>query len=817
MLTISAVFVKILLTNKEVGMYRKVLVVVTVLMFIGTVMAVDTPGNGVEIHKISLEDANPGNVPYAPAKTGSKQNLGDSVFCFSPEVQVNDNQILGVEFDGMYFWITGANSGSDPNKLYKFDAQGNLIASYDQPSHATGWGLRDLAWDGQYLYGSASTIISQIDPATGQEVGQLTGPENPNRALAYDPVTDHFWTANFSSSIYEFDRNGNVINVYSNSYSIYGMAWDDVSPDGPWLWIAAQEDNGSNGYNYIYQFDPRTGTYTGIGFPVTYSSPDGYAGGLAFSSDWNSSMGALFEVVQGNPDVVVGMFVTEAGDSLDPRPPSNLHAYSDYTTPDNITLTWNDPTHYVGGDTLTNFNIEIWRTSGSKDSTLIATVAAGVETYTDNGLTDGTLYTYFVRAVDINDSASSFVQVSWYAGGSPYPAPPQNLIVNVVDDSHVELTWINPATQSDGTPLDDLAGINIYVDGTLAYTYSTTTPGMPQVDTIEVTPGTHNIYVTAYDNEVPVHESDPSNTVHVVTNAHSGGPDGFGYTFVDSDFQGGPAFQWIDITSTGTQIPLGDDDWDSVGLSFQFPFYDANYQTIDIQSNGTITFHHDYFGLGNDSLPTNAYSGPWDVIAFYWSDQNPSSTSGHGAVYFQDFGDSAVVEFYEVPEFGGSTYNTYEVVLYSNGNIRMNYLTITDYSDETIGIQDATAYPNGDWYLQYTYNGDPIVPHDSLSVLFAYPVAVGEESGWNRFALIGTATNPIRGISTVSFSVPRATDVRLDLYDVMGRKVREIYRGRVEAGRHSVRFDARGLTGGVYFVKMVADRYTSVAKVLVVR
>ena len=34
--------------------------------------------------------------------------------------------------------------------------------------------------------------------------------------------------------------------------------------------------------------------------------------------------------------------------------------------------------------------------------------------------------------------------------------------------------------------------------------------------------------------------------------AASGGPDGFGYTFVDSNEAGGPAFAPIDVTSTGT-------------------------------------------------------------------------------------------------------------------------------------------------------------------------------------------------------------------------------------------------------------------------
>lgn len=508
----------------------------------------------------------------------------------------------------------------------------------------------------------------------------------------------------------------------------------------------------------------------------------------------------------------------QTGDSLDPLPPTDLTAYSDYTTPTSIALSWSDPTHYFGGDTLTDFHIEVWKIDGN-DTTFVDSVSAGVETDTVTGLTDGTLYTFLVRAVDTNDSTSPFVSTSWYSGGSPYPAPPTGLVANVVDESTVELTWINPSTQSDGTPLDDLAGINIYVDGNLSSTYSTTSAGMPITDTITVTPGIHDIYVTAFDNETPVHESQPSNTVHVVTNAHSGGPDGFGYTFMDSDYQGGPSFNWIDITSTGTPLNLGDDDYTIVNLSFTFPFYDATYNFINIQSNGTVTFDSSYTGLSNDSLPTNAYNGPKDIIAFYWSDQNPSSTSGHGQVYFQDFGTYAVVEFYEVPEYNGSTYNTYEVILHQNGDIYMNYLSITDYSDETIGIQDSSAYGSGnDWYLQYTYDGDPIVPHDSLTVYFARPVSVSESPiSSGRFALLGTVTNPVRGISSVTFTTPKATNVKLSLFDITGRKINDIFSGRVNAGVHRVKFDASSLENGVYFIKMSADNFTDVAKVLVVK
>ena len=92
--------------------------------------------------------------------------LGDLLFELDFGAITADTQILGVEFDGTYYWVTGGNSGLDPNKLYKIDTAGTLIATYDQSSLA-GWGWRDLAYDGTYLYASDSGTVQQIDPATG--------------------------------------------------------------------------------------------------------------------------------------------------------------------------------------------------------------------------------------------------------------------------------------------------------------------------------------------------------------------------------------------------------------------------------------------------------------------------------------------------------------------------------------------------------------------------------------------------------------------------------------------------------------------------
>ncbi len=547
-------------------------------------------------------------------------------------------------------------------------------------------------------------------------------------------------------------------------------------------------------------------------YPISVDAGPAVAG----KGDWVYAPGAIpwAELIDYglNYNWNIAAVVEQAGDSLDPLPPTDLTAYSDYTMPTSMAVSWTDPSHYFGGDTLTDFYIEIW-VAGGKDTTFADSVPAGTQADTISGLTDGTLYTILLRAVDANDSASPFVSTTWYAGGSPYPAPPQNLVANVVDESHVELTWINPATQADGTPLDDLAGVNIYVDGSLAYTHPTTAVGMPEVDTIEVVPGSHNIYVTAYDNETPVHESDPSNQVHVVTNVHAGGPDGYGYIFRDSDYPGGPTFNWIDITQVGTPHSLGDDDNVLVQLPAPFPFYGQNLTQLYIVSNGFLSTDNTT-EFSNDSLPTD---DPVNLIAPFWDDLNPSS-GGMIYSYHDTTNNAFIVEWYQVPHYGSGGPYTFEVILYFNtGDILCQYLDLDEgrVNSATIGIQANQGANN--YYLLYTYNGNPLEPHDSLALLFTYQTSVGEDNNVGKYMLMGTATNPVRGFSTITFAVPRSGNVNLSLYDIMGRKVKDIFSGRVNAGKHTVRFDATGLAGGVYFVKMVAGDYTGVAKVLVVK
>ncbi|MEP7027149.1 MAG: PKD domain-containing protein [Candidatus Eisenbacteria bacterium] len=86
-----------------------------------------------------------------------------------------------------------------------------------------------------------------------------------------------------------------------------------------------------------------------------------------------------------------------------------------------------------------------------------------------------------------------------------------------------------------------------------------------------------------------------------------------------------------------------------------------------------------------------------------------------------------------------------------------------------------------------------------------------------RVELGGLAPNPVTGLALVRFALPRAGDVTLTLYDIVGRRVRTLYRGVAAAGPGSVQVNCEGLPRGLYFLQLATVDGTAGRRVTVVR
>ena len=86
-----------------------------------------------------------------------------------------------------------------------------------------------------------------------------------------------------------------------------------------------------------------------------------------------------------------------------------------------------------------------------------------------------------------------------------------------------------------------------------------------------------------------------------------------------------------------------------------------------------------------------------------------------------------------------------------------------------------------------------------------------------RWALHPPVPNPAVGGTIVQYDVPRPADVRVDVFDLLGRRVLSLASGPHLAGRHAVRWDAAGAAAGSYFVRMASEDGVSVQRLTVLR
>ena len=68
----------------------------------------------------------------------------------------------------------------------------------------------------------------------------------------------------------------------------------------------------------------------------------------------------------------------------------------------------------------------------------------------------------------------------------------------------------------------------------------------------------------------------------------TGGPDSYGYTYIDSSEAGGPSYAWTDISTTGTDTGIDDDGEVTIPLPFNFFFYGTAQSQVTVGDGAFI-------------------------------------------------------------------------------------------------------------------------------------------------------------------------------------------------------------------------------------
>jgi hypothetical protein len=77
--------------------------------------------------------------------------------------------------------------------------------------------------------------------------------------------------------------------------------------------------------------------------------------------------------------------------------------------------------------------------------------------------------------------------------------------------------------------------------------------------------------------------------------------------------------------------------------------------------------------------------------------------------------------------------------------------------------------------------------------------------------------NPFNPTTSISYSIPKAGNVRLTVFDVLGRDVAVLVNEFKTAGSYTIGFNASELSSGVYFYRIEAGDFKDVKKMTLVK
>ncbi len=327
--------------------------------------------------------------------------------------------------------------------------------------------------------------------------------------------------------------------------------------------------------------------------------------------------------------------------------------------------------------------------------------AGSSNSITLDNLPFSTTYYFAVKSADIFDNWSS---ISNAVSGTTLAAP-----VILVTPENVHHDLAQNQTVTDFITIENQSGSASTLDFTVTTDNNTFPEGSVKL------------------NIKPKFEIEKSNAAEQISKSAeekkgmsiqgAGGPDTYGYEWIDSDETGGPQYTWNDISATGTEVT----DWAPTGsysetdegyagpfnLGINFKFYGEPKNQIYFSTNGYLTFIQETEAtFSNKAIPNTLI--PNDMICAFWDDLKAEDG---GRLYYKTDGNKFIVQFTDWKRYSGEGTYTYQYVLYSTGRIMIYYKSMSgELESATIGIENATGTDG----LQIAYNASYV--HNNMAV-----------------------------------------------------------------------------------------------------
>jgi hypothetical protein len=134
------------------------------------------------------------------------------------------------------------------------------------------------------------------------------------------------------------------------------------------------------------------------------------------------------------------------------------------------------------------------------------------------------------------------------------------------------------------------------------------------------------------------------------------------------------------------------------------------------------------------------------------------------------------------------------------------------------GFGLATSHQNGSYSTSCTYslagcvlNG---VVYGDTTITVVHPISSEIPS---KYSLSQNYPNPFNPVTIINYQLPVSNQVRLVIYDILGREIAVLVNEKLSSGTYEVKWDGSNYPSGMYFYKLITAEYTETRKMVLIK
>ncbi len=127
----------------------------------------------------------------------------------------------------------------------------------------------------------------------------------------------------------------------------------------------------------------------------------------------------------------------------------------------------------------------------------------------------------------------------------------------------------------------------------------------------------------------------------------------------------------------------------------------------------------------------------------------------------------------------------------------------------------------GTYYLFYTVFNKDSANQTSLyyktRIHFTTEIRSVNNEVTDNFNLYQNYPNPFNPTTKIKFDIPKQSDIKIIIFDAVGREVKNISQNNLNAGSYEYEFNGENLSSGIYYFKLQTQEFSKTMKMIMVK